>query len=73
MLHRRTALSLIAAALCPAALAATAGARKKTSRAAKQTPPRDYGEQPQDRDRRLARECRNQRNAGACAGFGYGS
>lgn len=27
-------------------------------------------EMPNDRDRRLARECRNLPNAGACAGFG---
>ena len=49
--------------------AAGHGSRSK----ARPTPPRDYGEQPAERDRRLARECRNRPNAGACAGFGYGA
>ena len=75
MSTRRSILCLLAGALTfPIADAAQAGSTRHGSRSrARPTPPRDYGEQPAERDRRLARECRHQPNAGACAGFGYGA
>lgn len=72
---RRSAFFLLVGALAfPLADAAqkkSSGQNRRTR--TKTTPPRDYGEQTAERDRRLARECRNLANAGACAGFGYGS
>jgi hypothetical protein len=75
MSTRRTAFFLLAGALAFPLADAAQNTSSRTSRRTKtkMTPPRDYGEQPAERDRRLARECRNLANAGACAGFGYGS
>jgi len=65
--RRHTLLLLIAAPL--SASAATAGRHNTKAK----NNPRDNGESSAERDRRLARECRNLPNAGACRGFGYGS
>lgn len=65
---RRIALLLVLAS--PLA-ASAATARKRSARA--KSNPQDNGESRTDRDRRLARECRNLPNSGACQGFGYGS
>ena len=72
---RRSVFLMLAGALAfPLADAAQKKAARPGSHSkAKATPPRDYGEQQAERDRRLTRECRNRPNAGACAGFGYGA
>lgn len=69
MSTRRNALLLLAAV--PFAVSAATKARTRTPKA--RSNPNDNGESQADRDRRMARECRNLPNAGACRGFGYGS
>lgn len=71
MSNRRTALILLLAAPLAASAASTTTTRRRTAKA--RTNPQDGGESRTDRDRRLARECRNLPNAGACLGYGYGS